>query len=108
MRLPWTRIVLALTVALLTTLWTASVPVGAQAPHKAIWDGVYNAAHAARGKTAYGKHCAGCHGNELQGLGLGNGPALVGQRFIETWEGNLFSLFDMMRSPMPRAEDVTV
>ncbi len=89
----------------------ASAPdraVRAQSARRSVWDGVYSAAQAARGKEAYQKHCAGCHGNNLEGLGLGNGPALQGQRFVETWEGNLFALFDFMRSPMPRAEDVVV
>lgn len=86
-----------------------SVPLSAaQQGRKSVWDGVYTSAQSARGKVAYDKNCAGCHGNQLEGQGLGNGPTLRGERFVETWEGNLFSLFDMMRSPMPRAEDVTV
>ena len=97
-------------VALLACLVSASLSTaaGAQGPRRSVWDGVYTDAQAARGKASYDMHCAGCHGNELEGLGFGNGPGLVGQRFVETWEGNLFSLFDMSRSPMPRAEDVTV
>lgn len=86
----------------------APATVSAQGARRSVWDGVYVDAQAARGRTVYDKQCAGCHGNKLEGLGLGNGPALQGQRFVETWEGNLFALFDMMRSPMPRAEDVTV
>src|SRR5687767_4435313 len=107
MRRPWTRASLACTLAWLMVSWIGSASTSAQAPRKTIWDGIYSAAQAARGNTAYGKHCAGCHGNELKGLNA-NGPALVGPRFIETWEGNLFALFDRMRSPMPLAEDVTV
>lgn len=103
------RVVIGGLVAVLMGL-AALAPAGvsAQAARRSVWDGVYAEAQATRGKAAYDKSCAGCHGNALEGLGLGNGPALKGTRFIETWEGNLFALFDMMRSPMPRAEDVTV
>ena len=105
----WMRVWCLVTAACVWALvWTGQGGVRAQAARHSVWDGVYTTAQAARGREAYQKHCAGCHGNRLEGLGLGNGPALVGQRFVETWEGNLFALFDFMRSPMPRAEDVVV
>lgn len=101
------RVVCSSAVAALAVTCVAGVGQ-AQSGRKGVWDGVYSKAQATRGHVAYDKHCAGCHGNQLEGLGLGNGPALQGDRFVETWEGNLFALFDMMRSPMPRAEDVNV
>ena len=105
----WMRVACLMTAWCVWALvWAGKDPVRAQAARHSVWDGVYTTAQAARGREAYQKHCAGCHDNALEGLGLGNGPALQGQRFVETWEGNLFALFDFMRSPMPRAEDVVV
>ncbi|MDO8793826.1 MAG: c-type cytochrome [Vicinamibacterales bacterium] len=105
----WMRVLCLATASCVWVLvWVGPETAMAQAARHSVWDGVYTAAQATRGRDAYQKHCAGCHGNKLEGLGLGNGPALQGQRFVETWEGNLFALFDFMRSPMPRAEDVVV
>lgn len=93
---------------LVAALAAASALLVAQAPGRSVWDGVYSDAQAQRGTVAYDKWCAGCHGVKLEGLGLGNGPALAGTLFIENWEGSLLNLFEMMKSPMPRAEDVAV
>jgi quinoprotein glucose dehydrogenase len=75
---------------------------------KGIWDGVFTAAQAERGKAALLQNgCNGCHGAELEG---GRGPALKGERFITQWEnGSLNRLFLKIRETMPplNAEQVT-
>jgi mono/diheme cytochrome c family protein len=67
---------------------------------KGIWDGVFTAEQAARGKTALLQNgCNGCHGPELAG---DRGPSLKGERFISAWEnGSLNRLFVKLRDTMP-------
>ncbi|HUA22284.1 MAG TPA: cytochrome c [Bryobacteraceae bacterium] len=66
-----------------------------------VWDGVYTAAQAARGKAGYGKSCSSCHGDALDGSG-GQSPALAGKDFMMNWTGmTLGDLFDRIQSTMP-------
>jgi cytochrome c5 len=66
---------------------------------RTVWQGVYSANQAERGRTAYDRHCASCHGNALTG---GSTPPLLGDAFMRNWsEGTLFDLFDKIRSTMP-------
>jgi hypothetical protein len=83
----------------LAVLLVAAATVGAQAPGPRIWDGVYTAAQAARGKTAYEGACLRCHGGELGGT---TAPALKGERFMASWGGEPVSrLFEKIRDTMP-------
>jgi cytochrome c5 len=64
-----------------------------------IWDGVYTAAQADRGKTAFLSTCVLCHKSDLSG---GQGPTLKGDRFMANWEGeSLNQLFVKVRDTMP-------
>jgi alcohol dehydrogenase (cytochrome c) len=45
--------------------------------------GVFTAAQAGRGRTAYESACASCHGTKLEGLG--EAPPLTGQAFMAGW-----------------------
>jgi cytochrome c5 len=76
---------------------------------RSIWDGVFTAAQADRGKAALLQNgCNGCHGAELEGS---RGPSLKGERFIEAWQnGSLNRLFTKIRDTMPplNAEQVPV
>lgn len=66
---------------------------------KGIWNGVYTAAQAARGKTTFETACIRCHGADLTGT---NGPPLVGDKFFGNWEtDSLNSLFVKIRDTMP-------
>jgi len=67
---------------------------------KGVWDGVYTAAQADRGKAALLQNgCNGCHGAALEG---GRGPSLKGDRFITAWEnGSINKLFTKVRDTMP-------
>jgi mono/diheme cytochrome c family protein len=67
---------------------------------KGVWDGVFTAAQAERGKAALLQNgCNGCHGAELAG---DRGPSLKGERFIKAWEnGSVNKLFTKIRETMP-------
>ena len=49
-----------------------------------VWDGVYTAAQAERGRTVYEARCSRCHGSDLRGV---NGSSLAGDAFMLHWEG---------------------
>jgi S-disulfanyl-L-cysteine oxidoreductase SoxD len=76
-------------------------PVAAQT-HKTVWDGVFTAEQAARGKTIFATNCAACHAADLSGA---NGPVLKGEVFLNHWmEGSLDALFTKVKSmPQNRA-----
>ncbi len=67
---------------------------------RSVWDGVFTAVQADRGKTALLQNgCNGCHGAELQGA---DGPSLKGERFTAAWQnGSLNRLFTKIRDTMP-------
>ena len=72
-----------------------STPIFAQT----VWDGVYTADQAERGKTAYTQNCVGCHKPDL----LGIEGSMKGEPFIERRrEDNLETLFLDMKATMPR------
>jgi cytochrome c5 len=70
-----------------------------------VWDGVYTAAQAERGKQVYVGHCARCHGDDL----ANSRNPLSGDRFAEHWESRtLADLFHRIRDTMPPGEASTV
>ena len=65
-----------------------------------IWSGVYTAAQAARGRTAFVKSCSNCHNSTLDGTV--RAPALHGDKFMADWvDTNLYTLFTKLRDTMP-------
>jgi mono/diheme cytochrome c family protein len=91
-------------IVLLVTLLerTVAQPPVARAG-SSVWDGVYSAAQAERGKSAYSRHCGRCHGEDL----ANPSNPLTGDRFAEHWESRtLADLFRRIRDTMP-AGDVT-
>ena len=76
----------------------------AGAAGKTVWDGVYGAAQAERGKEAYAQKCSGCHGDFLDGDGVNGGVvALSGTTFADNWEAaSLNDLFVKVGKTMPR------
>jgi cytochrome c len=69
---------------------------------RTVWDGVYTAGQAERGKVAYTRNCSFCHGDDLEG-GAYDGdlvPALSGDDFI-AHSGDLNKVFAFMRRAMP-------
>ena len=70
-----------------------------------VWDGVYTAAQADRGKAAYARHCSRCHGDDP----ANSRNPLSGDRFAEHWESRtLADLFHRVRDTMPPGESSTV
>ncbi len=70
---------------------------------KTVWDGVFTAAQAERGRLAFQQHCAECHGGNLNG---GEAVALAGERFNLSWrESTVDRLFRQMSTSMPMSED---
>ena len=75
---------------------------GAQAPAaaKSIWDGAFTEGQAARGQARYRTACAACHAEDLLGA---QGPALVGQAFIDRWAGStVFDMVQVIKQSMPQ------
>src|SRR5207244_6643566 len=71
------------------------------AGERKVWDGVYTADQAARGKTRFEGACIRCHNIEL--IGSERGPALKGNAFLSKYENDsLASIYTLMRDTMPR------
>ena len=67
---------------------------GATGP-TSVWDGVYTAEQAAKGRDIYRRVCAECHGT-------GEAPAIVGNSFIRRWfDDGLDVPFTKIRRTMP-------
>jgi len=73
-----------------------------QEPTPSVWDGVYTAAQAQRGKEQYQKTgCAGCHGGNLEGQGMA--AALKGETILKTWNGRtVYDLYTRIITTMPQ------
>ena len=98
-RAMWTGAVTAL---LLVSAAGLAMPAAQQrAGEKQMWDGVYTAAQAARGKALFLNSCSRCHNPEL--IGSERGPALKGELFWSHWEDDaLLTLFTKIRDTMPQ------
>ena len=76
---------------------------GSSPTSKTVWDGVYTADQAQRGRNFYAEHCARCHGVDLQG---GEHRALTGDRFWTSWQDTtLERLLRHVSTNMPHSED---
>jgi mono/diheme cytochrome c family protein len=65
-----------------------------------IWDGVYTAAQADRGKEAYGQNCARCHGGALEGND--EIPALAAAHLMVDFDGQTVGdLVQRIQTTMP-------
>jgi hypothetical protein len=88
-------------ISLVLTAWLLALAttIGAHTPTPRIWEGVYTAAQAERGKSTFATACVRRHGADLAGTTV---PALKGDRFITTWRGDTVSrLFEKIRDTMP-------
>jgi len=78
-----------------------ATPAAQRAGERQMWDGVYTAAQAARGKALFQNSCSRCHNPEL--IGSERGPALKGELFWSHWEDDaLLTLFTKIRDTMPQ------
>ena len=65
-----------------------------------VWDKVYTAEQATRGKDAYMTDCSACHSEDLGGSGYA--PALKGDDFAFAWnDKTVGDVFDRIRKLMP-------
>src|SRR5436309_4317329 len=82
-------------IALRLLLAASLQPAGAPS----VWDRVYAAAQAERGKTVYEARCGRCHGGDLRGV---SGSPLAGAGFLLHWEGrNVERLLRKIADTMP-------
>jgi mono/diheme cytochrome c family protein len=67
---------------------------------QSVWDGVYSAAQAERGRSAYETSCVNCHNRDL--AGSVRAPALRGDKFMLSWQnGSVNNLYSKIRFSMP-------
>lgn len=88
-----------LSAPLFSLLFASAVhPAAAQtAPRRTAWDGVYTEAQAARGVTAYGQSCAGCHALAPEGK-----APLVGDAFWKSFsQKTVGELLEFVSTYMP-------
>ena len=87
-------------------------PVSEPAPEPSaqptsVLDGIFTDAQAERGRTAYGEHCAECHGEGLAGGEMA--PGLTGVAFRFRWRGlKVADIYTSIRSTMPPEEPATL
>jgi len=66
---------------------------------RTVQDGVFTDGQAGRGQALYGKQCASCHGDKLQGA---QAPPLAGDVFLRAWQSRpLSELAGKIRNTMP-------
>ncbi len=98
------------TFALIVGLPPASIEArtrATQAERTTVWDGVFTANQATRGKAVYESHCSGCHGADLSGSQ--EARPLAGTRFMQDWrEDTVDTLFTRIRSLMPFDDPATL
>jgi len=51
---------------------------------KTLWDSIYSAQQAARGREVYDLSCVACHSADLRGNS--NAPSLIGMSFMFLWK----------------------
>jgi mono/diheme cytochrome c family protein len=74
-----------------------------QGSNKTVWDGVFTAAQAERGRGFYLANCSECHGATLEG---GEKQALRGDRFWSDWqETTVDYMLGRISKNMPFSED---
>jgi quinoprotein glucose dehydrogenase len=88
--------------ALVAGLAASAVVANATQAGLSVWDAVYTAEQAERGRAFYAKECASCHGEGL--MGQDQAPGLVGPEFLAKWSGQTVAdLFEQTRKSMPKA-----
>ena len=91
---------LNLAVIAIVGLTITEVSAVSQNTIRSVWSGVYTASQAEHGQASYGKVCASCHGDQLEGEN--ETPPLTGDEFMAIWDGHTVGeLFDRVRTTMP-------
>jgi mono/diheme cytochrome c family protein len=69
-------------------------------PQRTVWDGVYTAEQASRGRMQYMQACASCHAADLRGDSTA--PSLIEESFSFQWgDTTVGELFERIRTLMP-------
>ena len=72
-----------------------------------VWDGIYTAAQAARGKAFYTQTCSPCHGDEP--VGTANAPSLSGTDFMKDFvDSSVFDVWNLIVTTMPASNPGSV
>jgi mono/diheme cytochrome c family protein len=80
---------------------TAAEPAQGTASAKSVWDSVYSADQAQRGRDKYTQVCSPCHQGDLSGSD--QAPSLAGGEFLDRWDGqSVGDLADRIRLTMPQ------
>ena len=89
----------------LSVLLLGALVAGAQdASGLSIWSGVFTAAQAKRGDSAYQASCSSCHGSDLHATDA-EAVDLTGPAFRAKWNGRtLEERFETIRDTMPRGD----
>jgi mono/diheme cytochrome c family protein len=86
--------------AAIIVLTIAGAVAAASGEATSVWDGIYTTEQAERGREAYARGCAECHGDGLEGLDPS--PALTGSDFRWDWnELSVGDLYERVRISMP-------
>ncbi len=89
---------------LLASATASLVTAQTTAPHRTVWDGVYTEAQAARGITAFGQSCSGCHT-----LAAAGKSPLVGEPFWKSFAlKSVGDLLDYVSKNMPNGNPGTL
>lgn len=75
---------------------------------RSIWDGVFTAEQAERGKAVFNSPCGTCHGSKLNGapddMDQPPAPPLARAKFLRNWNGrSLGMLYSFSRATMPKS-----
>jgi mono/diheme cytochrome c family protein len=85
------------TLALLASATASLVTAQTSTPGRTVWDGVYTEAQAARGTTAFGQSCAGCHALTPEGK-----APLAGEPFQKSFaQKTVGDLLEFVSTYMP-------
>ena len=74
------------------------------AARRSVFEGVYSAEQAQKGKVLYGNRCAKCHGENLGG---DRAPALSGPYFFERWD-SVGDVLQLAQKTMPQDEPASL
>ena len=81
-------------------LFAGIAATAAQQPQRTVWDGIYSALQAERGRTGYMQSCAACHAQDLRGQGTA--PSLVEESFAFLYNDvSVGELLDKIQKVMP-------
>jgi S-disulfanyl-L-cysteine oxidoreductase SoxD len=96
-RYPSVHVVPLAGVLFLASAMASLVTAQTSAPRRTVWDGAYTEAQAARGSTAFGQSCAGCHALAAEGR-----APLVGDPFWKSFsQKTVGDLLEFISKYMP-------